>query len=167
MVCSRAWWQSSPGVAILPGVAISAHGGDLRSGLRYPLEVAIFARVGDLCCRWRSSIGVAISDRGGDLLLGWRSPLRVAIFARGGNLSSGWQSPLGVAIFVTIDPVSIHRGKITVRSVSNTWNRPPMSDHILRSFLVGNHRCSSTASHIGHRQDQDCVCSIPGFTSLG
>ena len=67
----------------------------------------------------------------------------------------------------TINPVSIHRGKITVRSVSNTWNRPPMTEHILRSFLVGNHCGSSTASHIGHRQVKDTVCSILGFTSLG
>ena len=66
-----------------------------------------------------------------------------------------------------VGSVSIHRGRFTVRSVSNTCNGPPVSDHSLQSCTVGNHRCLGTVSHIGRRQVSDCVCSIPRFTTRG
>ena len=66
-----------------------------------------------------------------------------------------------------VDLVSIHRGTITMRSVSNTRNRPPLSDHSLQSCTVGNHRCSGTVGHIGRRRVKDCVCSIPSLTNQG
>ena len=67
----------------------------------------------------------------------------------------------------TVNPVSIHCGRMTMRSVSNTRNRTLVSDHSMQSCSVGNHRCTSTVSHIGRRHVKDCLCSIPGSTNLG